>query len=1163
MKLVLILMIKNESKIIKRCLEALESVVDCFCICDTGSTDNTCEIVNEFLQTHTGCLTTSTFKDFGSTRTISFLDAKEYVSTSLNWNLNETYGLLLDADMIFVPNKLKEQKLIEIGYSIIQKNGNLEYYNTRIIRMDFDWKCIGVTHEYWSGPIKNLEKEICFIDDLNDGGCKNDKFERDLRLLQQGLVDEPKNVRYMFYLAQTYKCLGKYDEAIKMYNNRITSGGWNEEIWYSHYMIGDCYKCLGNIPMFECWMQMAHTYRPQRSESIYKLAEYYRIVSNHYKSYQYIKLGKSIPFPKDDILFVETNIYNKSLFEYEQSIIEYYIHPERCLRTTIEFMLKSGDYQNNCLSNLKFSVKPISSVKTILQIPKVFGSDFNPSVISVCNYPFANVRFVNYVIQNNGSYIMPNGIVETKNAYINLETMECVAKMEEPIVNFDSHIKGLEDLRLYKNQDKLFFTATSYKQFIHDKISIVHGEYDISSQSYKNYIGIESPFNADCEKNWTNIPNTNEFIYSWNPLRIGKIQDNKFIITKEILDLPPLFNALRGSAAPIEINGNWWVLVHFVEYCQPRNYYHCFVILEKNTYTPLKISLPFVFDKIGIEFCISGRFIKESLELEYYATYWDANPSKFTLKLNSIEWIDIASPSNQLINAIVRVPQNIDTYWNGGYSKCLARGSIESYVNKSIQKQNLNVSAIFSLSDGFVDTTEFNTLQEQLGRPLIANTCESDYSKLELFANQNTYPIVCMLCSRSFNKPNALILPLDDDTFQYGLKHVLSNFEKPNWEERQSIAFWRGGSSGFDRPESIRMKVTKLLYGNPLTDVRITKWGTWENEKDIPEEHFGDRCGLDKHFRYKYILIVDGNLIASNHQWVFGSGAVPIMITHPENNWWFKNLLRPMENYVPISYDLSDLEEKIQWLVDNDNEARKISENALKFSEEVFNPEFQQKYIDKELLRISSLSVVKGTINKMEKLYLTNSKTPSDINEHLPTLLEYTKQCDSVVECGVREICSSYAFALGLKENVNNCYTLVDPYKSNKIDGFLDLCKDEGINASFIEQSDLECPLIETDLLFIDTWHIYAQLKRELAYWHSSVKKYIIMHDTTVDEWAGETIRSRSNGINEAKESGFPIEEIMRGLWPAIDEFLKEHPEWKLEKRYTNNNGLTILSRHE
>ena len=57
MKLALILMIKNESKILQRCLEAVENVADCFCILDTGSTDNTVEIANKFLETHTGCLT--------------------------------------------------------------------------------------------------------------------------------------------------------------------------------------------------------------------------------------------------------------------------------------------------------------------------------------------------------------------------------------------------------------------------------------------------------------------------------------------------------------------------------------------------------------------------------------------------------------------------------------------------------------------------------------------------------------------------------------------------------------------------------------------------------------------------------------------------------------------------------------------------------------------------------------------------------------------------------------------------------------------------------------------------------------------------------------------------------------------------------------------------
>jgi len=197
----------------------------------------------------------------------------------------------------------------------------------------------------------------------------------------------------------------------------------------------------------------------------------------------------------------------------------------------------------------------------------------------------------------------------------------------------------------------------------------------------------------------------------------------------------------------------------------------------------------------------------------------------------------------------------------------------------------------------------------------------------------------------------------------------------------------------------------------------------------------------------------------------------------------------------------------------------------------------------------------------LEDYYFEKSQNPSDIYQHLVVLREYAGKCDSVVECGVREVVSSYAFAVGLKCNPNNSYLLVDPYKSKQIDGFLDMCKNEGVNATFCNMSDIDCPLVKTDMLFIDTWHVYGHLKRELAYWHSSVKKYIVMHDTTVDEWQGETIRMGCNAQQQHLESGIPIEEILKGLWPAVQEFLDEHPEWKIEKRFTNNNGLTILSR--
>lgn len=197
----------------------------------------------------------------------------------------------------------------------------------------------------------------------------------------------------------------------------------------------------------------------------------------------------------------------------------------------------------------------------------------------------------------------------------------------------------------------------------------------------------------------------------------------------------------------------------------------------------------------------------------------------------------------------------------------------------------------------------------------------------------------------------------------------------------------------------------------------------------------------------------------------------------------------------------------------------------------------------------------------LTRKFHTMCATPSDINEHLPTLHRYASECTHITECGVRTVVSSYAFGSALVGRENTKLVQVDPQSHPNVYAFGRECRAEGLNVVFHNQSDLECPIEETDLLFIDTWHIYGQLKRELARWNSHVKKYIILHDTTVDEWAGETLRVGWDAQKQSRESGIPVHEIQKGLWPAVDEFLKEHPEWKLHERFTNNNGLTILSR--
>ena len=125
---------------------------------------------------------------------------------------------------------------------------------------------------------------------------------------------------------------------------------------------------------------------------------------------------------------------------------------------------------------------------------------------------------------------------------------------------------------------------------------------------------------------------------------------------------------------------------------------------------------------------------------------------------------------------------------------------------------------------------------------------------------------------------------------------------------------------------------------------------------------------------------------------------------------------------------------------------------------------------------------------------------------------------------------------------------------------FAKLIKNDKTLRNFINDLDLE--ITENyDLTFIDTWHVYAQLKRELEKFSKVTNKYIIMHDTTIDDYKGETIRSGWNAEVQSRQTGFPVDEINKGLLPAITEFVESNPNWRIREKFDNNNGLTVLER--
>lgn len=575
------MIVRNESKIITRLLESVLPIIDTYVICDTGSTDNTPEIITSFFNKHNipGEVITEPFKNFGYNRTFALKAARG----------KATYALLLDADMIFkIEPTFDKQTLIHGAYMIIQKGGGLNYYNTRLIRLDINASCVGPTHEYYDIPqgTVNEKCDSIWINDIGDGGCKGDKFERDIRLLKQGIEEEPNNGRYYFYLANSYFNSGRNQESINYYKKRIELGGWVEEIFYSYLNLGHAHMKLGQDgEAIFAWMN-GYNHHQTRSETIYEICKYYREKGKNKLAMVFCMLGKDIPYPKNDTLFIHKDVYETG-FDYELSILGYYNNYPDTYKVINRLMNYSNQTYANLLSNYKFYSPKLSSepymIKKIGNIDlhekiNVCGIDYdmygsNPCIFKMktvsendtqtqtpidnqlSTYKYmVNIRFVNYKINRNGNYdfTVNDGKIVTVNKIYELDedlTMKQIRVFDIPTNNNLRYV-GIEDIKPYCNLDTtspnttpnttpntssttypvISFLGTCQHPITH-KLTIGYGEMNMNETQDNTiintitYKSVNTPYNKECEKNWVFYGNNN-VIYQWYPLITGKIINN-------------------------------------------------------------------------------------------------------------------------------------------------------------------------------------------------------------------------------------------------------------------------------------------------------------------------------------------------------------------------------------------------------------------------------------------------------------------------------------------------------------------------------------------------------------------------------------------------------------------------------------------------------------
>lgn len=329
------MIVKNESHIIEKTLDHLTKIFNFsyWVISDTGSTDNTQNIIKDFFKKKNieGELIEDEWKNFGHNRSL----ALEAV-----YNKSD-YVLIFDADDVIHGNFVIPE--LNVDMYCLKFGKDFVYKRPLLVNNRLKWKFIGVLHEFLvcSDTCKSEEyiDGDYYIESGKSGSRSFDpeKYLKDAKILDAAYHEEKnesiKN-RYAFYCAQSYKDCNMNLESIKWYKIVINSTNWNQEKYFACLMIAYQLELLLNELNSDAYsyeiikyFTLADTFDKERMEHKTRLCKFFYDKNLHYMVnsiyLQKRETNNHIKFNMNDKLFLDIgDYYNK--IEYYNSISAFY-----------------------------------------------------------------------------------------------------------------------------------------------------------------------------------------------------------------------------------------------------------------------------------------------------------------------------------------------------------------------------------------------------------------------------------------------------------------------------------------------------------------------------------------------------------------------------------------------------------------------------------------------------------------------------------------------------------------------------------------------------------------------------------------------------------------------------------------------------------------------
>jgi hypothetical protein len=214
--------------------------------------------------------------------------------------------------------------------------------------------------------------------------------------------------------------------------------------------------------------------------------------------------------------------------------------------------------------------------------------------------------------------------------------------------------------------------------------------------------------------------------------------------------------------------------------------------------------------------------------------------------------------------------------------------------------------------------------------------------------NKNNY--IFTFCKR-WNDYNSICIPdpyyTADEKFLIHKTEIDSaNFK---WDNKKNMCVWRG---------NVKNGYNTNFFNNKLNFNQRQLFVKLYNEKKINNMNYENKeLSIFDQINYKYILDIDGWANTWDATiWKLYSGSVLLKVQSVWRQWYY-NELKEWIHYVPIKNDLSDLNQKIEWCISNDDKCKVIVENARNFViEKIFDKEYVNNKIVESTLKYLSIT---------------------------------------------------------------------------------------------------------------------------------------------------------------------------------------------------------------